>query len=167
MSLARAICPPKQQPAAPVCSFKGSLRTQRHTIARHGVLGLRGQAGQQAHALCAAADGGRACSAPASLAGSLQSVLAFAAHATGLAISYFGQAGALPPLCQPLPAVSSPHRPVEPAPRPLQACLSTKAKPGTKAALRVRVSEEGEPLLVCVLREGGTESIGLDLIFDQ
>lgn len=50
---------------------------------------------------------------------------------------------------------------------PLQACLSTKAKPGTKAALRVRVSEEGEPLLVCVLREGGTESVGLDLIFDQ
>ncbi|KAL4449050.1 hypothetical protein ABPG77_007767 [Micractinium sp. CCAP 211/92] len=48
-----------------------------------------------------------------------------------------------------------------------QACLSTKAKPGTKAALRVRVSEEGEPLLVCVLREGGTESVGLDLIFDQ
>ncbi|KAL4422597.1 hypothetical protein ABPG75_008794 [Micractinium tetrahymenae] len=48
-----------------------------------------------------------------------------------------------------------------------QACLSTKAKPGTKAALRVRVSEEGEPLLVCVLREGGTESAGLDLIFDQ
>jgi hypothetical protein len=31
----------------------------------------------------------------------------------------------------------------------------------------VRVTEDGEPLLVCVLREGGTESVGLDLIFDQ
>lgn len=50
---------------------------------------------------------------------------------------------------------------------PLQACLSTKAKPGTKAALRVRVSEEGQELLVCSLREGGTESVGLDLVFDQ
>jgi hypothetical protein len=29
------------------------------------------------------------------------------------------------------------------------------------------VSDEGEQLLVCSLREGGTESIGLDLIFDQ
>jgi hypothetical protein len=48
-----------------------------------------------------------------------------------------------------------------------QACLSTKAKPGAKAALKVRVTEDGEPLLVCVLREGGTESVGLDLIFDQ
>ncbi|KAI3430351.1 hypothetical protein D9Q98_004946 [Chlorella vulgaris] len=48
-----------------------------------------------------------------------------------------------------------------------QACLSNKAKPGTKASLKVRVSDEGEQLLVCSLREGGTESIGLDLIFDQ
>jgi len=29
------------------------------------------------------------------------------------------------------------------------------------------VSEEGEPLLVCWLREGTTDSVGLDLIFDQ
>ena len=48
----------------------------------------------------------------------------------------------------------------------LQACLNTKAKPGTKAALRIRV-DEGEPLLVCSLREGASESVGLDLIFDQ
>lgn len=72
---------------------------------------------------------------------------------------------------KPLPSVANlwlqrglAHPPFSP---PAQACLSTKAKPGTKAALRVRVSEEGEPLLVCVLREGGTESVGLDLIFDQ
>ena len=48
----------------------------------------------------------------------------------------------------------------------MQACLNTKAKPGTKAALRIRV-DEGEPLLVCSLREGASESVGLDLIFDQ
>lgn len=53
-----------------------------------------------------------------------------------------------------------------PSPLP-QACLSTKAKAGAKAALRVRVSEDGEPLLVCLLREGGTEFAPLDLVFDQ
>lgn len=45
--------------------------------------------------------------------------------------------------------------------------MSTKAKPGSKAALKVRVGEEGQELLVCCLREGGTESMGLDLIFDE
>lgn len=54
-----------------------------------------------------------------------------------------------------------------PSPSPaLQVCLSTSAKPGAKAALRVRVGE-GAPLLVCSLREGATESTGVDLIFDQ
>ncbi|PRW20488.1 peptidyl-prolyl cis-trans isomerase FKBP53 [Chlorella sorokiniana] len=48
-----------------------------------------------------------------------------------------------------------------------QACLSTKAKPGSKAALKVKVGDEGQPLLVCSLREGATESVPLDLIFDQ
>lgn len=52
-------------------------------------------------------------------------------------------------------------------PSPLQACLSPTAKPGTKAALRVRVTEDGETLAVCTLREGGTECVPLDLLFDQ
>ena len=59
------------------------------------------------------------------------------------------------------------RRPTATAAHPPQACLSTKAKPGAKAALKVRVAEEGEALLVCCLREGGAESVGLDLIFDQ
>ena len=75
----------------------------------------------------------------------------------------------------PRPYISGPHRHQSASltarhtpPRvPPQACLSTKAKPGSKAALRVRVTEEGESLLVCSLREGATESVGLDLIFDQ
>jgi hypothetical protein len=48
----------------------------------------------------------------------------------------------------------------------VQACLSTSAKPGAKAALKVKVGE-GAALLVCALREGATESTGLDLIFDE
>ena len=51
------------------------------------------------------------------------------------------------------------HRPAA------QACLSTSAKPGAKAALKVKVGE-GAALLVCALREGATECAGLDLIFD-
>lgn len=31
----------------------------------------------------------------------------------------------------------------------------------------LQVGDEGQPLLVCSLREGATESVGLDLIFDQ
>lgn len=61
------------------------------------------------------------------------------------------------------PSLSAPAR----CPGCLQACLSTKAKPGAKAALKVRVSDEGTQLLVCSLREGGAECLGLDLIFDQ
>ena len=53
-----------------------------------------------------------------------------------------------------------------PPPPPVQACLSTSAKPGAKAALKVKVGE-GAALLVCALREGATESTGLDLIFDE
>ena len=52
-----------------------------------------------------------------------------------------------------------------------QACLAVAAggaKNGgaARAALRVKVGD-GEPLLLAVLREGGTECLGLDLLFDQ
>lgn len=67
-------------------------------------------------------------------------------------------------LCSSAPASGARHAPPLP---PAQACLSPKAKPGAKAALKVRVTEEGEALAVCCLREGGVESVGLDLIFDQ
>ena len=58
------------------------------------------------------------------------------------------------------PSLLPPHSPHA------QACLSTSAKPGAKAALKVKVGE-GAALLVCALREGATESASLDLIFDE
>ena len=48
----------------------------------------------------------------------------------------------------------------------LQASLGVAASKGARCALHVKVGD-GEPLVVCCLREGGTESTGLDLIFDS
>lgn len=46
-----------------------------------------------------------------------------------------------------------------------QASLGGAAPSKSKAVLKVKVAD-GDPLVVCVLREGGTECLGLDLIFD-
>ena len=50
----------------------------------------------------------------------------------------------------------------------LQATLSMDAKSGTKVGVTCTMGEEGEgEVLLCSLREGGTESQSLDLIFDH
>ena len=48
-----------------------------------------------------------------------------------------------------------------------QATLAMDAQPGQKVGLLAKVSEEDEGTLLCALREGGTESQSLDLIFDS
>ncbi len=53
-------------------------------------------------------------------------------------------------------------RPQRPGP---QASLGVSAPKAARCALKVKVGD-GEPLVVCCLREAGTESLVLDLIFD-
>lgn len=48
-----------------------------------------------------------------------------------------------------------------------QACLNPSAKAGDRAVLLVKSGDAGAPLAVCSLRQGGTECVGLDLIFDS
>ena len=48
-----------------------------------------------------------------------------------------------------------------------QACLHPSAKAGDRAVLLVKSGDAGAPLAVCSLRQGGTECVGLDLIFDS
>jgi hypothetical protein len=48
---------------------------------------------------------------------------------------------------------------------PAQATLSMDAKPGQKVGLLCKVAEDDEGTLLCALREGGTESQSLNLIF--
>ena len=48
---------------------------------------------------------------------------------------------------------------------PAQATLSMDAQPGQKVGLLCKVAEDDEGTLLCALREGGTESQSLDLIF--
>ena len=55
------------------------------------------------------------------------------------------------------------HAPV----RPAQATLAMDAQPGQKVGLLAKVSEDDPGTLLCALREGGTESQSLDLIFDS
>lgn len=47
-----------------------------------------------------------------------------------------------------------------------QACLDPEAKKGAKSVLLLKSSDEG-PYAVCVLREGGTESVSLDLLLED
>lgn len=47
-----------------------------------------------------------------------------------------------------------------------QACLAPGGSPDSRATLMIRVGN-GNPLAVAALREGGTESISLDLVLDQ
>eukprot|EP00889_Picochlorum_renovo_P005457 jgi/Picre1/32487/NNA_007833.t1 len=47
-----------------------------------------------------------------------------------------------------------------------QACLDPEAKKGAKAVLLLKSSDEG-PYAVCSLREGGTESVSLDLLLED
>lgn len=50
----------------------------------------------------------------------------------------------------------------------LQATLSMDAKSGTKVGVTCTMGEDGEEqVLLCSLRQGGTESQSLDLIFDH
>ena len=49
----------------------------------------------------------------------------------------------------------------------LQACLSPGAPDGARATLLVQVGDNETALAVCALRGGGTECVGLDLIFDS